>query len=110
MACGESAGGSGMQAGELASPPLLLGTGWGGVEADKDAPACGAAGALRPGSAPGPAWAAGREAHAAIQAAIPWLSRTPSPCRHPPLPVAAALRSCSYRQVNAPRSSSAVLS
>ena len=98
-----------MQAGELASPPLLLGAGWDRVEADKDAPACDAAAALRPGSAPGPAQA-GREVHAAIQAAIPWVSSTPRPCRHPPLPAAAALRSCSYRWVNAPRPSPAVMS
>jgi hypothetical protein len=96
-----------VQAGELASPPLLLGAGWDRVEADKDAPAGDAAAALRPGSAPGPAQA-GREVHAAIQAAIPWVSSTPRPCRHPPLPAAAALRSCSYRWVNAPRPSSAM--
>ena len=73
---------------------LVLGAGGDGVEVDKDAPACDVAAALRPGSAPGPAWA-GREVHAAIQAAIPWVSSTARPCRHPPLPAAAALRSCS---------------
>lgn len=97
-----------MQAGELASPPSVLGAGGDRVEVDKDAPACDAAAALRPGSAPGPVWAAGREVHAAIQATIPWVSSTPRPCRHPPLPAAAALRSCSYRWVSAPRSSPAM--
>ena len=62
------------------------------------------------GFGPRPGLAAGREVHAAIQAAIPWVSSTPRPCRHPPLPAAAALRSCSYRSVNAPRSSPAVMS
>jgi hypothetical protein len=75
---------------EVALPKLPKGAG----EVDKDAPACDAAAALRPGSAPGPAWA-GREVHAAIQAAIPWVSSTARPRRHPPLPATAALRSCS---------------
>jgi hypothetical protein len=98
-----------VQAGdELASPPSLFGAGGDGVEVDKDAPACDVAAAMRPGSVPGPACAAGREAHAAIQATIPRATSTPRPCRHPPLPVAAALRSCSYRWVNAPRSSPAM--
>ncbi len=101
-------GSSDVQAGELVSPPSVLGAGGDGVEVDKDAPACDVAAAMRPGSDPGPAWAGGREAHAAIQAAIPRVSSTPRPCRHPPLPAAAALRSCSYRWVNALRSSPAM--
>jgi hypothetical protein len=65
--------------------------------ADRDALACGAVPAVAPGSG----GAASTAAHAAIQAAIPLAASTPSPCRHPPLPLAAAARSSSYRPMDA---------
>ena len=64
-----------------------------GVVVDRDASACG----VVPAVAPGSGGAASTAAHAAIQAAIPLAASTPSPCRHPPLPLAAAARSSSYR-------------
>lgn len=71
----------------------MLGAGGDGVVADRDASACGVVPAVAPGSGD----AASTAAHAAIQAAIPLATSTPSPCRHPPLPLAAAARSSSYR-------------
>jgi len=64
-----------------------------GVVVDRDASACGVVPAVAPGSGD----AASTAAHAAIQAAIPLATSTPSPCRHPPPPLAAAARSSSYR-------------
>src|SRR5207253_7434160 len=85
---------NGRQAGvEPASPPPVAGVDRDGVVVDRDASACGAVPAVAPGSGD----AASTAAHAAIQAAIPLAASTPSPCRHPPLPLAAAARSSSYR-------------